>query len=427
MMTKLLMTFIATAILYFTYKVLFGKCDRFGLCRMILLLMSVFAFVLPFISINISNFIPEMVSLRQNVDSFILEEVELIENEQTVRQFSLIDFARLTYIAGLVFFFLKFLLSIIRISSLKHGKRIETIDNYNLIYTNEEHIPFSFMNNIFLNGDNVDPLILKHEICHVKKYHSLDIILIELMIVVQWFNPFMRLIKRELQDIHEFIADDYVVEDEHDKSNYMMLLLQQCTADNYSNIANNFSFLLTKKRINMIAKKQKSKGIVIKVLLTLPVFALLLLANTNGNAKVVGLTANYDVKSVDSKTNATESLTADIQNNIQNDSIYNVCAKMPEFPGGTGELLNYMSSNIKYPKSAVEKNLEGRVFVMFVIEKDGSISNIEILKGFDKECDAEAVRVVSSMPKWNPGVNKEGEVVRTKYTIPVVYKLNSTE
>jgi protein TonB len=96
---------------------------------------------------------------------------------------------------------------------------------------------------------------------------------------------------------------------------------------------------------------------------------------------------------------------------------------MPQYPGGPNEMMKYIQENIKYPQSAKANKIEGRVYVTFVVEKDGSITNAAVIRGFDKECDAEALRVVSSMPKWNPG-QQDGKNVRTQFTIPIIYKFN---
>ena len=257
---------------------------------------------------------------------------------------------------------------------------------------------------------------------HVKNRHSLDIILMEIMISFQWFNPFIYKIKKELQSVHEYIADKEAVENETDKSNYMMLLLQQCTADDFNAIANNFSFLLTKKRIVMITQKQKTKRMVMRMLLILPVFAMLVLLNTQcDNAKP------NDEKQQPAVTETWTILEQPVYDkealNLQ-DSIYRVTEVMPQYPGGPNEMMKYIQENIKYPQSAIDNKIEGRVFVTFVVEKDGSISNAVVLRGIEEACDAEALRVISSMPKWNPGQHK-GEVVRTQFTIPIIYKFNN--
>ena len=172
----------------------------------------------------------------------------------------------------------------------------------------------------------------------------------------------------------------------------------------------------------MITKNQKVKGSVIKVLLTLPVFALLILLNTQCD--------NTKPNEEKQQTTVTETETIleqpvyDTEAATLQDSLYRVTEVMPEYPGGPNEMMRYIQENIKYPQSAIDNKIEGRVFVTFVVEKDGSISNAAVLRGIDKECDAEALRVVSSMPKWNPG-QQDGKNVRTQFTIPIIYKFNN--
>lgn len=528
MITKVLMTFVATMILYFTYKALFGKCNRFTVCRVILLAMSIFAFVIPFISIKISGPMPEYFLITENIEILNLDEINVETENVKNNSFSLLSVVSAVYIIGVIFSMVKMSLNIYKIYRMRIGKKFEMLGNVKIVYTNENHATFSFFNNIFIPDDVANPLILKHELSHVRNRHSLDIILVEIMISLQWFNPFIYMMKKELQSVHEYIADEETVENETDKSNYMMLLLQQCTADNYNAIANNFSFLLTKKRIIMITQKQKTKRMVIRMLLTLPVFALLVLLNTqcgnvkandkqtvdadnannevkhsnpisaqiadvkvgnlsgcifdsdtkkpipeanvilskdekesynttsddNGRYEFKSIPAgNYDLKAfyegyktitiksvnipadkfafqdlglIDGNIHKREKPSSKKYVEVTNDSIYKVAQEMPKYPGGPNEMMRYISDNIKYPQSARDNNIEGRVFVSFVIEKDGSITNAQVMRGIDKDCDAEALRVVNSMPKWIPA-KQEGEVVRTQFTIPIVYKLNNKE
>lgn len=330
MMTKVLLTFVATIVLYYTYKLLFGKCNRFEICRITLLTMSAFAFVFPFISIEISKPLPEYFLTLENIE--ILNNNNVIVETENVKNNSLsfLQIISLTYIIGVALSLLRMFFNIYKIHKMKVGKMFEIIDNVKIFYTSENQIPFSFFNNIFIPDKN--PLVLKHEMSHVRNRHSLDIILMEIMISFQWFNPFIYKMKKELQGLHEYIADNETVENETDKSNYMMLLLQQCTADDYNAIANNFSFLLTKKRIIMITQKQKSKKMVIRMLLTLPVFALLILLNTQcENVKVNDKqTVNADnVINEVKHSNPTSVQNADVEVGNLSGCIYDTDTKKP--------------------------------------------------------------------------------------------------
>ena len=105
----------------------------------------------------------------------------------------------------------------------------------------------------------------------------------------------------------------------------------------------------------------------------------------------------------------------------KNQKVFDVVEQMPEFPGGMEALFKYMAENMKYPEDAKKQQVEGRVLVQFIVETDGSVSNTEVLMRVFPSLDAEAVRVISGMPKWIPG-KQNGKVVRVKYTIPVSFR-----
>lgn len=126
---------------------------------------------------------------------------------------------------------------------------------------------------------------------------------------------------------------------------------------------------------------------------------------------------------VESKESQTTNQQPHIIENVQEDSPFDVVEQMPQFSGGMKALMDYLSTNISYPKEAHKKEIQGRVLVRFVVEKDGSISNAEVVKSVDPLLDAEALRVISSMPNWIPG-KQNGKAVRVKYTIPITFNLN---
>lgn len=106
----------------------------------------------------------------------------------------------------------------------------------------------------------------------------------------------------------------------------------------------------------------------------------------------------------------------------KNQQAFDVVEQMPEYPGGIKALLDYLCQNVKYPADAEKQKIEGRVIANFVVETDGSISNVEVFRPVFPSLDAEAVRVLSAMPKWKPGM-QSGKVVRVKYTVPISFNL----
>ena len=118
-------------------------------------------------------------------------------------------------------------------------------------------------------------------------------------------------------------------------------------------------------------------------------------------------------------------VTANAQKTVvsqSNQNVYDEVEQMPEFPGGMEAMINFIQTNIKYPKDAIKQEVSGRVMVMFVVETDGSLSNVRVARKVFPSLDAEAVRVIKIMPKWKPGKEK-GKVVRVNYTMPVVFSI----
>ena len=107
----------------------------------------------------------------------------------------------------------------------------------------------------------------------------------------------------------------------------------------------------------------------------------------------------------------------------KNNMVFDVVEVMPQFPGGTIAMLKYIMENIKYPKQIMEEGIQGRVTVSFIVEKDGRVSNVRLLRSVQSALDKEAIRVVKSMPKWTPG-KQNGKPVRVRFNLPVMFKLN---
>jgi len=425
---------IGLMVLWVAYRLLFANSNRFQFNRFYLLLAMLFSLALPLIGLLMGQTAPQVIAIKENLfKGFMLNEITISYGEPTAVtlpevevatptriHFSLWQVLGIVYLIGVAVMALLFLFRIGKLVAMIIRSPKRKMDGYTMVFTHKEHGPYSFFRYAFFPDENVNPDIIRHELSHIGHHHSWDILMVELMKVFQWFNPFIYLYKRELQSLHEYIADDDVVATGADKRNYMMLILQQCTAVDFSDMSNNFSLILTKKRIKMITKHEKAKGFWWKLLATLPVLALLLIVNARASAQQM------------KKTDETvyEFSTKDITNvkikHVDNDSIYQIVEQMPEFPGGTEKMMDYLSNNIKYPEEAKEKGISGRVFLSFVIEKDGSVSNVKVAKGIGKLCDDEAVRVVKAMPKWKPGMQK-GKPVRVNYMLPITFKLDAAE
>ena len=276
-----------------------------------------------------------------------------------------------------------------------------------------DYSPFSFFRWIFVNPVNKSPSqvkqILTHEQTHVAQWHSVDALLSQLFVAAFWFNPVAWLMRLQVRNNLEYLADRSVISGGTDKKAYQYHLLAVAYRTNVATITNNFKVLPFKNRIKMMNKQTSNPLARFKYLLFVPLAIALLAMNSTA------MRANVQKKVVKT-TKATKKTSA-------NDKVYEVCEQMPTFPGGDAALMKYLSENVKYPALAIKAQEQGRVVVSFTVEKDGAISDVKVARSVTPSLDAEAVRVVKAMPKWTPG-KQDGQLVRVRYNVPVSFKLN---
>ena len=422
------------AVLWILYRLLFVNSNRFQFNRSFLLSAMLFSLALPLIGLLMGESAPQMVAFKHLLfPGYTLNEIvitpdgptaiplaEVVVSNTSSGKISLWMVLGILYLIGVAVMTVLFLVKLAKLIVLISRSPKKKMNGYTAVYTHKEQGSFSFFRYAFFPDESVSPDIVRHEMSHIAHGHSWDILFVELVMVLQWFNPFIYLYKRELQSLHEYSADHDVVANGVDKKNYMMLILQQCTAVDFSNMSNNFSLILTKKRIKMITRNEKARRLWWRLLATIPVLAVLMIANARVSAQEI---AKADETAY---TFSTSDITSIKVNKADNDTVLSICEVMPEFPGGMEKFMEFLSGNIKYPETAKDKNISGRVFIQFVIEKDGAVSNVKVMKGIGGGCDEEAVRVVKSMPKWKPGM-QDGKPVRVNYTLPILFKLDEAD
>ena len=291
--------------------------------------------------------------------------------------------------------------------------------------------PFSFFRRIFVCPTDHTPgeldEILAHEQTHARQIHSLDVVMAELACALCWFNPFAWLWKREIRQNLEYLADQSVLAEGHDRRTYQYHLLGLAYHKAAATIYNNFNVLPLKKRIRMM-NKQRSKSIgQLKYLLFVPVAALLAAAcagnqkqdTAEGGAMEEVVAVGYAVDSVEKQPAANMDVTAE---NLIQGEVYDMVEVAPQFPGGSKELMSWLGQNLRYPVKAQEAGKQGRVVLQFVITKEGKVADIKVMRGVSPELDEEAVRVVKAMPAWTPG-KQDGQAVNVRYTLPVTFRL----
>ena len=287
--------------------------------------------------------------------------------------------------------------------------------------------PFSWFRWVVVSeddlGDGVREILI-HETAHARAGHSWDIVLADAVIIMQWFNPLAWIMKNSLKDIHEFEADEAVINSGVNAKQYQLLIIKKAVGARLYSIANSFNHSLTKKRITMMCKEKSKKWRCAKALYIVPVAAIAALAFTTVepvNATESEFLPKGSEIIADNEKETAENYVLQIPDG--DDKVYKVCENPPVFPGGTHAMYKYLADNIKYPDEAKAAGKQGRVIVQFVVRKDGSISDVSVAKSAGNlSLDKEAVRAVSSMPKWNPGT-QGGKPVNVQYTMPVQLKL----
>ena len=537
------------AVFYMFYRLLLSRETFHCVNRIVLLTTAVASFILPLCVITLhKTVVIELTETHVDFEgmTMMIEEAEQQPFWQTA--------AVIAFFIGMVATLGYTLSNVLRVWLLiSRSQQHPQPDGTVICVTSFDVSPFSWMHYIVLSQSDYeaqDASILAHERGHIRRHHSLDLLLVDTLTALQWFNPAMWMLRQDLRAIHEYEADAAVLSQGINMRQYQYLLIQKAVSHCGYSVANGISHSTLKNRINMMLHKNSSRASLLKLLVLVPIvgIALAMQAETvndyvytektqtspkkvikkgKANAQVKMGNKTIEVKAeqnqkpetmespkiiisetpsdhdplviLDGKIATMEQVKALDQNEIDRINVvkaeakdvleayakhynadtsngiifiitkaykekpndqksvvvvvkakkpqtleeaaaqgdiaigaidydkpekpFDVVEQMPEFPGGQEALMQFLRQEVKYPKEAEEKGLQGRVVVRYIIEKDGSISEVEIAKSVNEYLDAEAIRVVNAMPKWKPGKQK-GEPVRVKFTLPITFRLS---
>ena len=424
------------AVFYLFYKLLMSRDTFHRFNRFALLGLLVLSSLLPLVeaSVNSPAAVQEtMLTLEQLLLlADIQPEGESMAAATPSATVLWLRAALLVYLTGIVFFIVRNLCSLARLGRLiRQGKR-EALDSYlpdrkeknvRLVVHDHDIAPFSWMHWIVIARKDLEENgreILIHELAHIRNRHSWDLLLADLCIFVQWFNPAAWLLKQELQNIHEYEADETVLREGVNARNYQMLLIKKAVGTRLYSMANNFNHSSLKKRITMMLKEKSNPWARAKYLYILPLAAL-----------AVTAFARPEVSAVADEISAVKVIAPAVHDSIQPNVQTAVAApssaldQMPEFPGGMEALNTYLRNNIRYPQEAQKAGIQGRVIIQFIVSKDGSITDAEVVESVDPQLDAEGLRLIKNMPRWKPGMRK-GQAIRVKQTLPIRFAFTKT-
>ena len=414
---------IALALLYTPYILFMRKETLFGTNRTTLLLALLLSFAIPFIDIPALHIdIPAAEEIEYFAENISIGEAQpvvqpttaTVETKQINVQDAIYYFLCLPYIIVMLIVVAKKIYELYRINkNIRRGTLWrDDRDDYTIYCHAGETAPYSWMKNIVISQEDYEKFgkeIILHEEGHIRHRHSWDMLLISAAESLQWFNPFVHMLATDLKDIHEFQADAYVLQIENNSKKYQMLIIRKAVGHASYTLANSFNHSKNlKKRITMMLKKKSNPVRCATALYILPAAALTLSLFASPEETVGN---NLPTE----KTSLYKSSETFAQNDTTSEIIFKVCEKMPEFPGGEKALENYLSITMDSPTGAVK--LQNAV-VQFVINSDGSVSNVKIVKSTgNAEIDKGVIKHVSTMPKWTPGT-QGGKKVRVELTRP---------
>ena len=402
------------AMLYVCIMPLLEKETFHRLNRIIILGCLILSFIVPFIHFT-GGTNPTVNMVRQAVQ---LPEIMIDGNGSEQSIWNLADIMICIYIIGVVAIFTMTVVQtaslILRLRKCEHI----TDNSGNIIVLTDYAIsPFCFFHYIVMSHDdytNNRGFILTHEQEHIRLHHYIDLVVLQLATIIQWFNPFVWLIGKNLKAIHEFEVDEAVLNKGIDATKYQQFLVIKAVGNRLQPFANNLNKESLKRRIIMMNQKKSNRWMMLKALFVIPVatLAVSVFANTSDMSSMA--------KAANTTTNSIS--TNNMQTKQSDTETFRVVEVMPQFKGGNKALMEYLMMNVKYPESAAKAKQQGRAVVGFVVRKDGTVSDVYIVKstGYDV-LDNEAMRVVKSMPAWEPGKQK-GKPVDVKYFVPITFR-----
>ena len=400
---------------YLLWKLLLSRETLHRFNRVALLAMMLLAFLLPLVRLPFESSSP-VTGAFVSIDDLLSMQYWTL-SDQPAEGWNLARLAYIIYIVGGLMVLAWRIFSLSGLWRLLRKGRVESGEEGTLLHVMDQDVaPFSYFRHIVISEQDLresGQQILTHEQAHIRLGHSYDVLLMDLMLLVQWWNPAAWLLKRELKLIHEYEADEAVLKRGVDARQYQLLLIRKSVGDQLFSMANNLNYQSLKKRIRMMTTKKSSRWQQLRALAIVPVAGLALVAFAQPEVESIAEQVKYS---------------ATLSYAVPADTLkkaYDEVEKMPEFPGGMSEMMRFVSDNIRYPKDAMEAKKEGRALVEFVIETDGSITDVSVVKEVYPSIDAEAIRVVKSMPKWTPG-EQDGEKVRVKFTMPIAFKLQGS-
>ena len=446
-----LVTSVLLAALYMTYKWLFAGEQQTRYNRAVL--WSIY--LLAFTAVPITNFIAEAVAPSPATGQH-LEVGQLTAVIADDTALPDLKWIAVVWMAGAALATFLTLITALRLIRIIHSGRRIRHDGYTVVLTDDTSTaPFSWYRYMVMSANDYaegTSLIVRHELAHIRHRHWCDLLAGQLVAIFQWYNPAAWLMREEMKALHEYQADAAVLRSGADARAYQLLLIKKAVGARFPSLANSLNHSKLKKRITMMYKTKSSSRRLLRsaalapaLIAAVAIFQVPAVSHAVGAVSEISLSAQgaaYTDGAVGGNAAATDSKVTTISINNEaaveesaspakiaprtdsrpasdspaSDNPVQAAAVMPAFPGGMQALMNYIMTHTHFPEN--KECATGKIAVGFVITKEGKVSNVKVIKSVGPEVDAEAVRVVKSLPDFIPGRDENGNPVSVSFTLP---------
>ena len=432
---------VCLVLFYLFFRLLLSKETFHRFNRMALLGVLFFSLLIPCIEVTTRHQVEVQQAVLSIEQLLLMAELETTPaNVGAVQETSAISWVQivlLVYWAGILFLACRNIYSLICLFRLVHSGKHEKLEKgVTLVVHNQEIVPFSWMKYIVISRKDLEENgreILIHEMAHIHHRHSVDLLVADICIFFQWFNPGAWLLKQELQNVHEYEADETVINEGVNAKEYQLLLIKKAVGTRLYSMANSFNHSKLKKRITMMLKEKSNPWARLKYLYVLPLAAIAVTAfarpeisekmeeisavKVNDLAEIVQEKVLQDTVKVSKDEKKDDLVVSGVKSKEEEEIvIFEVVEQMPEYPGGMSALQKYLSEKIA--GSPMKGKAGGRVMVGFTVAETGKIKDVRVLQSDEASLNQEAERIVSEMPDWIPG-KQRGRPVPVKYTVPI--------
>ena len=432
---------VCLVLFYLFFRLLLSKETFHRFNRMALLGVLFFSLLIPCIEVTTRHQVEVQQAVLSIEQLLLMAELEAtpanVGAVQETPTISWVQIVLLVYLAGILFLVCRNIYSLICLFRLIHSGKHEKLEKgVTLVVHNQEIAPFSWMKYIVISRKDLEENgreILIHEMAHIHHRHSVDLLVADICIFFQWFNPSAWLLKQELQNVHEYEADETVINEGVNAKEYQLLLIKKAVGTRLYSMANSFNHSKLKKRITMMLKEKSNPWARLKYLYVLPLAAIAVTAfarpeisekmeeisavKVNDLAEIVQEKVLQDTVKVSKDEKKDALVVTGVKSKEEEEIvIFEVVEQMPEYPGGMSALQKYLSEKIA--GSPMKGKAGGRVMVGFTVAETGKIKDVRVLQSDEASLNQEAERIVSEMPDWIPG-KQRGRPVPVKYTVPI--------